>query len=465
VLVVWQLVVEKIVFFSEIDSPEIIYTLDWIFKMLNLKAKRLLSLRSSQSVDFYYGNNKDIKSNVIVQHNKNDIVLDKSLLTIADDTTVSHFDLINAIKKLILDEVNETLAQDKLDSMHRLSAFDSFQGQQGLIALPFVNRYLIMLRQLIENGLDFEAPQFWPEGKECAVLLTHDVDNPLGRSVFAKVPEMIRKTKSPIFYIQTLFRILNNIIDNNYMEFSNIMDLEEKYNVKSSFNFSTVASWHSGLWRDVLYDIQEPKFIDVLREIASRGWEIGLHASLKSSESKNALKREKLILEQLSKKVVNGIRHHYWHLGKNQNFTLQMHADLGFLYDSTIGFKDAMGFRRSLALPFFPWNSNRFAMIHTLQLPVFCMDGHLFSERFNLQQKIKEFMIAFRRIKQLEGLAVLNWHVRSSSERPIRFRKWAKGYQKIISQLSQIPEVWIPTPQTLAKYTIKKWRGCGVISE
>ena len=66
--------------------------------------------------------------------------------------------------------------------------------------------------------------------------------------------------------------------------------------------------------------------------------------------------------------------HHYWHMGKNIDKTLEMHEYADFEYDSSIAYNEEIGFRRNVAYPYYPWIESMNRSLNILQLPVFCMD-------------------------------------------------------------------------------------------
>ena len=445
-------------FHTDVNKASTLYTLDWIFKVLGIRALKIDDSRT-EKIDFYYGNNESIRNRIRIPYNPEHV-----LRIIEPNTTPISFDLINAIQSLLTDSVNRPLSRDKLDGLFRLPSTNSFQYANGIITKPVVNQYLLQIRNLIEDKLGVITRPFWPDGKKLVILLTHDVDNPLGRKVIQKLPEMIANTKSPAFYLYTFLRIINNIIDTDYWHFDEIMEMENQFGVKSSFFFSIIPSWLSGNWRDVLYSIQDMKFQEILKALTQGGWEVGLHASLNAHKSKEDFLQEKKTLEKLTGVHVVGLRHHYWFLGPEAERTMEMHSDLGFLYDLSIGFDDVMGFRRSVAFPYFPWSESHSSATRTLQIPNFCMDGHLFYKKGSTYSKMRKFWTAFRNLRSSEGVGVLNWHARASSPNGIKLREWGRAYESILHQITKDQSIWIPTPLEFTNYILKSWKGYGLVS-
>ena len=82
------------------------------------------------------------------------------------------------------------------------------------------------------------------------------------------------------------------------------------------------------------------------------GAEVGLHASYEAAFEPGLIADEKAELERLGA-TLHGQRFHYLRVDPHAN--LSPLADLGFTYDSSLGF-GAPGFRAGIAHPFRPWD-------------------------------------------------------------------------------------------------------------
>jgi len=117
--------------------------------------------------------------------------------------------------------------------------------------------------------------------------------------------------------------ILKNAHKNNpYYNLPDYMDIEDKFGVKSTFFFRT--EYENGILQD---------YEDDLRTLSKEGWEIGLHTSPKSIDSKQMIANEKKVLEELARVTIHGNRVHY--LGFNKDLPSKL-KDLGFVYDSSV---------------------------------------------------------------------------------------------------------------------------------
>jgi hypothetical protein len=121
------------------------------------------------------------------------------------------------------------------------------------------------------------------------------------------------------------------------------------------------------------YDALRPKVVET---ILASGAEVGLHGSYTAADDPARLAAERTALEALAGPVA-GHRYHYLRGDPHRNI-----ARLPFLYDTTLGFPDAVGFRAGLARPFHPWDFEREQPADVLEVPLAAMDATLAEERY-----------------------------------------------------------------------------------
>jgi len=148
--------------------------------------------------------------------------------------------------------------------------------------------------------------------KKQHIFLSHDVDwsyNGPSRSHILQ-----RKDR----FDDELFA--NTPTNDLYRNFSEFMEIEEKYDVKSTFFFRT--QYENGDYKD---------YHDNIKELVDGGWEIGLHTDPTSVEDIKKIKNEKENLEKLTNTKILGNRVHY--LSNNKQSSKKL-SELDFLYDS-----------------------------------------------------------------------------------------------------------------------------------
>ena len=116
---------------------------------------------------------------------------------------------------------------------------------------------------------------------------------------------------------------LENIQSKNlYYNIPNYMDIEEKFDIRSTFFFRTI--YEDGDYRD---------YEDDIRALIKGGWEVGLHCDPSSIDNIERIHEEKVKLERLTKNTIKSNRVHYMAFNKDLPSKLEK---LGFVYDSSL---------------------------------------------------------------------------------------------------------------------------------
>jgi peptidoglycan/xylan/chitin deacetylase (PgdA/CDA1 family) len=182
------------------------------------------------------------------------------------------------------------------------------------------------------------------------------------------------------------------------------MNLENKYGFKSTFFFLTTK-------RDLKprYNINNLK--NILKKIHENGWEVGLHAGFNSYDNLEKLRSEKKKLESVLGHSIYGVRNHYLRFSPPESWIL--HEKAGFMYDTTLGFREISGFRAGYCLPYFPYDYIQGKKINIVELPMVIMDSALLS----IDKPKKRITELLDHVKKHNGLLVINWHQCSFDEK------------------------------------------------
>jgi peptidoglycan/xylan/chitin deacetylase (PgdA/CDA1 family) len=119
-----------------------------------------------------------------------------------------------------------------------------------------------------------------------------------------------------------------------------------------------------------------PRLVATLLEA---GAEVGLHGSYTAAEDETRLAAERATLEAVAGPV-EGQRFHYLRVDPHAN--LGGVERLGFAYDSSLGFADAIGFRAGIAHPFRPWAVADERARELIEIPLAVMDATLGEARY-----------------------------------------------------------------------------------
>jgi len=303
-----------------------------------------------------------------------------------------------------------------------------------------------------ENGLSLEHKPFWPDGKKFAVCLTHDVDRVY--KTFQYIPSIvahIRRIEPSGIIKQARNFLFQRGKDNPFWNFEEIMNLENRLGVKSTFFFLNESGkpnplrWSSWIKFTGRYKIDSPDIIEIIKRLHREGFEIGVHGSYHSYNDMYLLRKEKAKLEEILGDKVYGVRQHYLNFDLQNTFNCQVVA--GFEYDTTIGFNKGIGCRRGTCFPFYPLDHNTGERLPLLEIPLIIMDVAL--DNRNLLGQCLEVM---DEVERHNGVVTLLWHQSkfSKDDSPDS----AETYRQLI-ETARSRNAWVTTAGELQRW----WRG------
>ena len=254
------------------------------------------------------------------------------------------------------------------------------------------------------------------------VALTHDVDRI--RKTYQYVTYPI-KSLYKLNFEEFLYQSSSLFRKNPYWCFAKIIEIENEYKVKSTFfflnepikfNLYKPSNWSLSLGR---YKFSNFRLQNIIRFLDLNGWEIGLHGSYLSFNDLKLIKLEKFLLEKIIQHKINGIRQHYLNLSTK---TWEYQKNAGFLYDSSFGYTNEIGFKDKKFSPFFPLD-NKFTVF-----PQIIMD----SCYMNTKNRRKELSRILDLSEEKDSILVINWHQRSFNSK--EFPGYTKQYGFIIEE-------------------------------
>lgn len=262
---------------------------------------------------------------------------------------VVHYDILG-LTYWMLARVEE-IGRADLDNHQRFPAASSHAHKHGYLERPIVDEWLHILGQVIQR----QWPTLVLKVHHFSMKVSHDVDTP-SLYAFTSWPTIGRMMAGHLFkrhdfeafvtapYVKLATRNQLHPAD-PFNTFDWMMEQSEKNGMISAFYFFCGRTDPS---RDALYDPEMPQIRKLMREIHSRGHEIGLHPSYNTYNKPLEILRE---AERLRKVCAQeGIEQKEWggrmhYLRWNQAVTLKAWSDAGMAYDSTLGYADRPGFR------------------------------------------------------------------------------------------------------------------------
>jgi len=292
----------------------------------------------------------------------------------------------------------------------------------------------------LRESLGVEPPRY--RGARFAVALTHDVDNPWrwtrigvrGAAARLKGHAFAGRTGAAVHEARGLAGVpLHKLrgTDPNW-RFAEIAAAERAHDARSTFFLLAGHGHRADGTAPEVYDRLRPKLVET---VLGAGAEVGLHGSYLAADDLERLARERALLAQLDGPLI-GHRYHYLRVDPHRN--LAPLGGIGFRYDTSLGFPDALGFRAGIAHPFRPWDFEGERPSDLVEVPLAVMDATLAGEQFAglPAQKAKPQLLALLdwAAEHGGGFSIL-WH-------PERFdapsaRGWDRLYFEVVDAVRE----------------------------
>jgi hypothetical protein len=306
-------------------------------------------------------------------------------------------------------------------------------------------------------ALEYARLPIWPNGKKYAVAVTHDVDHVHARSaaelaVNAAKTVLYRDVRFARLCILGLRARLRPGLDPYFM-FTKWREMEKRENMRSAFYVFFRPKGHPAAPHDCKSFVNSDGDWEVMRGMADSGWEVGLHAPIRMKTAEAFTEAKRRIEERLGR-AIHGVRHHYLALEPTMPYdTHRAHAEAGFEYDSSIAWRDAAGFRAGTCLPFTPFHHVRNEVVPIVVLPFTIMDTHVLNVRRpcttqELDQRISHCAAVLARIKELGGMAILNWHQETACAQSV-YERHLDVLKRLLQPLLADDDAWITTPRSI----------------
>ena len=270
------------------------------------------------------------------------------------------------------------------------------------------------------------------------VALTHDVDIPWrwsrpqalrGAAARARAAARERRSRDVVAEATGLaaapIRRLTRT-DPNW-SYERIAAIERAHGGRSTY-FVMAGHGHAADGPDpAAYDRLRPA---IVAQIAAQGDEIGLHPSYLTSERPRLLAEERERLEALTGGRVPGVRFHY--LRHDTHATLPELDALGFAYDSSQGYGDAIGLRAGFSFPYRPFRLAERRPLDLVELPMAVMDATLAERRYlGLEPRagLARTLRLLERVADIGGTVAILWHTDRFS------REYARGWGRVYADV------------------------------
>lgn len=318
----------------------------------------------------------------------------------------------------------------------RFPARESIAFKNNFLHRPIVDEHIDLLWSFIECfNAGYKRKKWWGD-KDFAACLTHDVDR---IQKYKNINNVIRcsgnlllKQKKPVKAIDNFFNYYRGYEKDPYYTFGYIMNLEKTYGFKSSFYFMTGGTSEV----DNFYDMQDKKVKELIEKIEDAGFEVGYHGSYNSYDNADMLKNEKEKLDGIVDNKPYGCRQHY--LRFQAPYTWRNQEKAGLLYDSTLSFAEAEGFRCGTCFPFKPYDLLENRVLDIWEIPLIVMEGSLQDPAYRAytpKQGLEKTKNLIDVIKAHKGVFTMLYHNSSFDSFDKALDGWRDTYEETMNYL------------------------------
>lgn len=249
---------------------------------------------------------------------------------------------------------------------------------RGKLWVAEVDRWLCEERyKLSKAGVALEP--LWPEGKRFAMYLSHDIDKVSNQQTYnqtLRASEDRARVKRKLWFRNLKGRYPKAPDLAETIEVS--LDIETRHGVVSSWFFTDYPIDKAEEFDCVYvpsdpcrYRGEETVIGTVMKDLAAKGHDVGLHGSYWSAREPGMLKKQRESLEKGTGLRITTTRQHWLHF--DIDITPRLQKEAGLQVDGTFGFNRHLGFRAGTSLPFF-WSG-----LDLLEVPLVIQDVAVFS--------------------------------------------------------------------------------------
>lgn len=357
--------------------------------------------------------------------------------------------------------------------------FDLFQeveyilrhGQASRHArVPTLDIHILIMRDcMINAGLSFIEVLNRPAGFDFTACLTHDIDflrisdHKFDHTMFGFLYRAVWRTFASFLKGHiSLRKLVRNwtaacllpgvylgLIKDYFFQFDKYLEVEKGLvstffiiPFKNRAGKDKEGRIHKA--RAVRYDIGdiEPE----IKKLMLAGREIALHGI----DAWNDPDQGREELQRIARVTGNGqigIRSHWLYQSEASPHYLE---EAGFVYDSSAGYNEAVGYRSGTTQVFRPFGATRL-----LELPLHIMDTTLFyTGRMDLPERQAMVLVEeiITKTQRFGGILTINWHDRSLGPE----RLWDTFYESILTRLKSM-RVWFTTvSQAVAWFRMRR---------
>ncbi|MEI7803414.1 MAG: polysaccharide deacetylase family protein [Bacteroidota bacterium] len=296
---------------------------------------------------------------------------------------------------------------------------------KGFHQIPVVNHYALHLKDLIHS----HYPEIIFSSKEYQFILTYDIDQaykyselPWYRSIGGRLKAILRRDWN---HLKERKKVLSGEEKDPFDTFDEQFRISQKNHLYPIYffllgNYSSLDknnSWNSKRMNQLIKNIAD-KYL------------IGIHPSFKSFKNSNKLENEVARLNSVSGKKIIRSRQHFLFL--EFPYTYRNLIAQGIEEDYTMGNPNIIGFRASIASPFYFYDLKRDETTSLRVHPFAAMDSTLFYyTKVTAESALEELKLITDEIKKVHGTFIYIAHNDLISKQSL-WKGWSQCFEEFI---------------------------------
>ncbi len=325
----------------------------------------------------------------------------------------------------------EAVGQDK-DEHLRFQEERSLAIREGFEHRAIVNEYTELLWSMLHHlDCSLERKKY-----SYRVVATHDVDyfrryDTVKKGLKAFLGDILKRKdiKQAVETCKQFFKYQIDGKNDPYDTFDYLMDVSEKYGLKSHFYFMPTFLNE----KDARYDIRSFLVQQCIQQIFYRRHIVGVHASYYSYNNEVLFGQELYRLNSPKFSIKEG-RQHY--LRFENPTTWQIWNNRQLKTDSSLGYYNRGGFRCGCCYAFPVFNIKTRKTLKLKEQPLIAMEGAVVRQ-YPEPDLFKENMIALaRETKLYEGQFVFLWHNHNFYTK--EWKPYAKDYEDLVNAMVNV---------------------------
>lgn len=453
-------------FFDSKSAYDVVISTQYEMPKVNAS---LIIIYSSDSVEFDDIENVSLSvasNKLLADHNKGLFPVYGNLLSFQDSKTpLIRSDTSSDVIAFEISSCNRKVVRVGFNLFDEVSLLLS-DGQPVENALfPTLEIHISIIRNwILCAGLSLiEIPPL-PFGYKYFVCLTHDIDfvglqrhkfdktmwGFVYRGVIGSLLSFLRGRLGATRLIKNWIAVAKlpfvfmGLADDFWKHFDKYADIDKKFGstfflipYKNRAGERALSTDH--LRRAAPYGIREVE--QQVEQLADSGFEIALHGIDAWSSAEIGSQERDEVADIIKEKEI-GVRMHWLYYDRNSPRILD---NIGFNYDASLGYNEAIGFRNGTTQVFRPLEVNKL-----LEIPLNIQDTALFyprrlALRFEDAKRLCENLM--HKVAHFGGLITLSWHDRSLEPE----RLWGEFYIQLLEEI-QAQNAWIGSARQIVAW-------------